>query len=315
MFLAIAAAAAVVSADPLIAVPDGPWSARQTSTTCLVSRDYVLKTGDELKLYLNPDLVGDGLVILVDGPAAGRNPGYHDDPSIVLENGQRIERVHMITDAFAEGRLVTRVTTNFSPDTSPRREVKETTNEDIMRLARMSPKKREQRRRDFLVEKRDDIGPRTSLEGNRITIMYDEDTGQQYGELHLGEVRAFLDDCREKNVAALFRDAPLPPAPFKQAVEFKSGIDMDDMPRRVQRGQKTQVETLLRIDADGKVTDCHLLIPSGFEDFDQKYCSLVLQGATFIPAEDSGGNAVESLFHWRDFISIVRQSFTSSDPL
>lgn len=52
----------------------------------------------------------------------------------------------------------------------------------------------------------------------------------------------------------------------------------------------------LDVDGQGKVTDCHILVSSGFWLLDQRTCSVLMKRARFSGARDSEGNPIPATF-------------------
>lgn len=59
------------------------------------------------------------------------------------------------------------------------------------------------------------------------------------------------------------------------------------------------VDARLDIDASGRVTACRVIRSSGRTDFDETTCRLILQRFRFNPARNAAGEAVASVYGWR----------------
>lgn len=99
--------------------------------------------------------------------------------------------------------------------------------------------------------------------------------------------------------------APALPAPEKQADHYPRPAAMvgnpaewfsDDFypPSAKQKGLEGRVSVVLRVDADGTVSDCTVVMSSGVAVLDQATCSSAIQNGRFSPALDDKGKPVAS---------------------
>lgn len=73
--------------------------------------------------------------------------------------------------------------------------------------------------------------------------------------------------------------------------------DYPDEARRLHAGGIVDVR--LDIDASGRVTACRVIRSSGRADFDDTTCRLILQRFRFNPARNAAGEAVATVYGWR----------------
>ena len=77
--------------------------------------------------------------------------------------------------------------------------------------------------------------------------------------------------------------------------EAQSYFSRDDYPAAaLGSGAHGRVSVMLRIDTQGRITDCHVLRSSGSSILDQATCNIMHRRARFTPAMDSNGNPVVS---------------------
>jgi periplasmic protein TonB len=96
---------------------------------------------------------------------------------------------------------------------------------------------------------------------------------------------------------ALF--TPRPPAPANGPAGW---VTNNDYPRTaIVREQEGNVGYALGINADGRVEDCRITTPSGFDALDRATCRLIERRARFRAATDSNGAAVAGT--WRGTVS------------
>lgn len=79
--------------------------------------------------------------------------------------------------------------------------------------------------------------------------------------------------------------------------------DRDYRPSWINRGYEGIAGFSLRIDAQGRVSNCTITRSTGHEALDQATCSLIEQRAEFSPAKDTSGNIVPGTYsssvNWR----------------
>ena len=81
--------------------------------------------------------------------------------------------------------------------------------------------------------------------------------------------------------------------PPKPRFPAQSYFSADDYPAAaVGTGAHGRVSVMLKVDTQGRITDCHILRSSGSSILDQATCSILHRRARFTPAMDSTGNAV-----------------------
>ncbi|WP_162888040.1 energy transducer TonB [Sphingomonas mesophila] len=77
-------------------------------------------------------------------------------------------------------------------------------------------------------------------------------------------------------------------------------IRPDDYPQSlVMRDIQGSVGTVLKVGADGRVSDCRAAEPSGTELLDKRTCDLLLKRAQFEPALDHDGKPMPALVFYR----------------
>ncbi len=67
-------------------------------------------------------------------------------------------------------------------------------------------------------------------------------------------------------------------------------------PAAMREGAEGRVSVALGVDANGMVTDCHVLSSSGYTSLDVATCSLAKHRARFAPARDHHGKPVASTY-------------------
>lgn len=81
--------------------------------------------------------------------------------------------------------------------------------------------------------------------------------------------------------------------PPKPRMPVQSYFSPDDYPAAaVGTGAHGRVSVMLKLDTQGRITDCHVLRSSGSSILDQATCSILHRRARFTPSMDSNGNAV-----------------------
>ncbi|WP_232314816.1 TonB family protein [Sphingopyxis sp. QXT-31] len=135
--------------------------------------------------------------------------------------------------------------------------------------------------------------------------------------LHLANVKAALkalDACQTDLMeswglsAALVAKIAKPPEATGNPGRWATNDDYPSDDR--QKRNEGTTTFLLNISAEGKITACRTTKSSGFESLDKQTCQLLLQRATFRPAEDAAGKPVESYF----ILTACGGSFPSRRP-
>jgi protein TonB len=90
---------------------------------------------------------------------------------------------------------------------------------------------------------------------------------------------------------------PQPARPIGKPTEW---VTADDYPRPALRAAVGgSVNFTLKIDADGKVSDCTVTESSGNQSLDDATCALMLARARFLPASNTDGQPIAGTFHSR----------------
>ncbi|MEN3972794.1 hypothetical protein WJS89_08955 [Sphingomicrobium sp. XHP0235] len=307
--------AAVLAAAPVDFQPTEAWRVERQGNNYIASRNFAAADAHALKVHFNSDLVGEGLTILVDGPRAGRPVGYDDASGVILADGERFKPFMLATDEYPGDRFITQIETSFSTNLAPEKEMSERERERSLRkMMRMSEKQRDQYRFEIVEEQQlREIIP-GKLTGNHLDIQYSDDLIHRYHIGDIDELRSVLDTCEKAVLADLGIEQPAA-LPFYPPRLFDDGVEYKELPSQVQKGQTMRLQALVRVDAEGGVEECHLILPTGFADFDEKFCSKMIEDGRYVPARDSERTSVPSLFHQRLTLTIRRRAVTSTSPL
>lgn len=109
--------------------------------------------------------------------------------------------------------------------------------------------------------------------------------------------------------------AGLTPEMFDRPVKPQGNVvalfSTDDYPLQSIRNEEAGiVAVVLRINSDGRVTDCVINRSSGHAALDAQTCRILWQRARFVPAKDKDGNAVESAWRQR-----IRWELPEAEPM
>ena len=288
---------------PVDYAPTGRWTVDAGENACVAARPFASADGKKLNLVVVPDIVGSDLLFLLDGDAAGRTPGRASDGAVVLQSGQQIRRIGLVSLPSGPGTVMTRLSTSRRPDTAPAYEADRLNIDEYRDLVTGSETRRNARMRKLAEAQQRSVGERTSFDGDGFTVAYSNDVQHRLATGSLANIFGALENCT-KMIAEDYgvpADTSEPHLPIMPMSTLSRGFGAKHLAKMTT--PVVNLEALLWIDGEGNLTQCKP-VGAPTREIGEATCDELRENGSFLPARDAADAPVASIYHFRQTVGV-----------